>query len=200
MQVSKVAKWSMLWLFVGLVALHAVTYVLTGSGDNLLKQKLMELPLLLQVHALGGALALVLGLIQFNALKNQLPTVSHRYIGRIYAVAVLASGMAGLAMAFRADGGIVAQLGFGLLALFWLGSMIGAWYFIRQKNIAAHRYLMFINYALTCASVTLRIELPLLGMLIGFELAYTLIAWLCWVPNLLFAIMWQRSKKMTASI
>jgi hypothetical protein len=46
---------------------------------------------------------------------------------------------------------------------------------------------MVRNFALTFAAVTLRLYLPL-GFASGlrFEDFYPAVAWLCWVPNLLF--------------
>ena len=47
---------------------------------------------------------------------------------------------------------------------------------------------MLRSYALVFAAVTLRIELPLLTMAFGdFTPAYQVVAWLCWVPNALWA-------------
>jgi hypothetical protein len=48
---------------------------------------------------------------------------------------------------------------------------------------------MIRSYALTFAAVTLRIWLPLFQNGFGMEFisAYVIIAWLCWVPNLLWA-------------
>ena len=44
------------------------------------------------------------------------------------------------------------------------------------------------NFALTFAAVTLRVYLPTsMALGVPFESAYPLIAWLCWVPNLLVA-------------
>ena len=47
-----------------------------------------------------------------------------------------------------------------------------------------HRRWMVRSLAMTFAAVTLRIYMPLAGVL-GFDLmrAYPAIAWLCWVPN-----------------
>ncbi|MBK8802471.1 MAG: DUF2306 domain-containing protein [Fibrobacteres bacterium] len=51
-----------------------------------------------------------------------------------------------------------------------------------------HHQWMLRSYALTSAAITLRLWLPL-GMLAGLDFlaAYVVIAWLCWVPNLLVA-------------
>ncbi len=47
---------------------------------------------------------------------------------------------------------------------------------------------MVRNFALTFAAVTLRLYLPASAVVgVEFELAYAAIAWLCWIPNLVFA-------------
>ena len=49
---------------------------------------------------------------------------------------------------------------------------------------------MIRSYALTFAAVTLRLWSPLLEAVIQPELGiepYTIVAWLAWVPNLIFA-------------
>ena len=54
----------------------------------------------------------------------------------------------------------------------------------------AHRRWMIRSIALTLAAVTLRIQIPVSMMLdIPFDTAYPVIAWLCWVPNLVVAEM-----------
>ena len=52
---------------------------------------------------------------------------------------------------------------------------------------------MVRNFSLTLAAVSLRVWLPLSMMAgIDFVLAYSVIAWLCWVPNLLIAEVFNR--------
>jgi hypothetical protein len=47
---------------------------------------------------------------------------------------------------------------------------------------------MVRNHALTLAAVSLRLYIPLaLGSGIPFQVAYPVIAWLCWLPNLAVA-------------
>jgi hypothetical protein len=59
---------------------------------------------------------------------------------------------------------------------------------IREKDLEVHRRWMIRNYALTFAGVMLRVWVPISGAAgIEFTAAYTVIAWMCWVPNLIFA-------------
>jgi hypothetical protein len=47
---------------------------------------------------------------------------------------------------------------------------------------------MVRNFALTFAAVTLRLYLPAsMAAGVAFELAYPVIAWLCWLPNVIVA-------------
>jgi uncharacterized membrane protein len=198
MNVKSFAKWTGLWFLVGVIALYALLYALTSFNDGEFKQRLMELPLLIQVHAIGGAIALVLGLVQFQRVRKRIPARGHRYIGRTYAFAVLASSVAGMLMAVRSDAGIMAQLGFAGLAMAWFTTLGMAWIAIRERDQAKHQYYIWLNYALTWAAVTLRLELPLLVFGFGVELGYTIVAWSCWVPNILFAFWWARQTQPAA--
>ena len=46
---------------------------------------------------------------------------------------------------------------------------------------------MIRSYALTVAAITLRSYLPiLLASGVPYATAYPLVAWMCWIPNLLF--------------
>ena len=149
------------------------------------------------VHVLGGIIALSLGPFQFIASwrRGRWGAV-HRWLGRVYLVAVLLGGMAGLWLSTVAFGGWVNRLGFVSMALFWLVSGSLALQRIRTGNVGAHREWMMRNYAATFAAVTLRLWLILLlSSGVEFSMAYAIVAWLSWVPNLFLVeiwIQWQR--------
>lgn len=140
-------------------------------------------------HVFAAVFTLVLGPFQFSTRLRAARPRLHRWMGRLYlGVGVLVGGLAGLYMAFFAFGGPVARLGFGLLALAWLYTGLRAYLAIRARQVVEHRRWMVRNYALTFAAVTLRLWLPAsFAAGLPFELAYPVIAWLCWVPNLLVA-------------
>lgn len=146
------------------------------------------LPLALMVHFGGGALAMAAGPFQLRTGPRARRSPLHRLLGRAYVVAILASGVAGLAMAFVSQGGVPAHVGFGLLAVCWLATTIQAFLTIRRGEVLAHQRWMIRSFALTYAAVTLRLYLPL-SVVVGipFEVSYPVIAWACWVPNLLVA-------------
>lgn len=140
-------------------------------------------------HVFASSVALVLGPSQFSAKLRQQRLHLHRWLGRVYLVAgVLIGGLSGLYMAQYAYGGLVAQLGFGVLAVLWLYTGLRAYLAVRKGAIAEHRRWMIRNFSLTFAAVMLRLYLPAAVVSgVAFSLAYPVIAWLCWVPNLLYA-------------
>jgi uncharacterized membrane protein len=159
--------------------------LLAGKGDLLDSSIYM---LLFYMHITGGGIALLTGWSQFSqSLRNKRKQL-HRTVGKIYLISILfVGGPGGILIAYQADGGLVGKVGFALLGIFWWIFSAQAYLKIRQGNIQEHKLWMIRSYALTFAAVTLRIWLPLLGIGFSFEEAYPLIAWLCWVPNMMFA-------------
>ncbi len=113
----------------------------------------------------------------------------HNRIGMVYVAAALLSAIAGFYLAFFATGGIISTIGFGTLAIIWFSVTFYAFIAIKNKDIAKHQRMMVYCYAACFAAVTLRLWLPVLQFLLGdFIIAYQTVAWLCWVPNLIVAI------------
>lgn len=141
------------------------------------------------VHVFGASVAMALGPFQFlRGLRARRPAL-HRLLGRLYLGAgVLVGGLSGLYIAHFAFGGMVSRVGFVALAVAWLATGLRAFLAIRAGDVATHRRWMIRNLALTLAAVTLRIYVPAAIVSgIAFEVAYPVIAWLCWVPNALVA-------------
>ena len=147
------------------------------------------------IHAFASIVALTLGPFQFSTRLRQKHTNFHRWLGRTYlGVGVLVGGFSGLYMSQYAFGGLVAKLGFATLAIVWLYTGLRAYLAVRRGTIDEHRKWMVRNFSLTFAAVTLRLYLPA-SMVAGIEfaLAYPIIAWLCWLPNLAF-VEWQYNR------
>jgi|HigsolmetaAR202D_1030399.scaffolds.fasta_scaffold00352_17 hypothetical protein len=188
------------WLCIAMLAFSIAAYAIVQIGVPAMRSpfagslvSLRPVPALL--HFLGGGLALAIGALQINRKLRMRSVSVHRWLGRLYVLAVILGGTAGLALAVHAFGGAVSIVGFGLLGVLWLSTtLIGYWH-IRNKNTLAHRAWMLRSYSLTLAAVTLRIYVPLTEMLaIPFEVAYPAIAWLAWVPNLLVAELFLRAR------
>lgn len=145
-------------------------------------------PLAVLAHFAGGGLALLLGPWQFITGARGPRNALHRWIGRAYGLSVLVGAGAGLVLAPFAQTGLVAQAGFGMLALATLGTTARAVQLARRGDFTRHRQWMIRSYALILAAVTLRFLIP--GAIISgipFATAYPVIAWACWVPNALIA-------------
>jgi uncharacterized membrane protein len=141
------------------------------------------------LHVFFGGTALLIGGFQFLERLRDKYLAVHRKLGTVYFVSVLIASLAGLALSFFAHGGIFSKAGFFALAVLWLVSVCKALAAIKQRDIVSHQMWMTRNYAFTFAAVTLRLWIPILIMAfkLDFVEAYRIVAWLCWVPNLLFA-------------
>lgn len=144
------------------------------------------------VHVFAAVFAMALGPFQFLTLLRARRPGLHRLLGRLYlGLGVLVGGLAGLYLATHAFGGPVSRFGFGGLAIAWLYTGARAYAAIRARDFVTHRRWMIRNFALTFAAVTLRLWIPAsLVSGLAFSAAYPVIAWLCWVPNLLAAEWW----------
>lgn len=178
-------------LFIGLYAVVAYGFFPLGHFVAPVMAQVYHFhKLAIYTHIFAALFALVIGPFQFSRRLRQRRPALHRLLGKLYlGIGVLLGGLAGFYMAFYAAGGSWAQLGFASLALCWLFTGFRAYRSIRAGDVRAHEQWMVRNFALTFAAVTLRIMLGLgMGALrLPFEEVYPVIAWACWVPNLLFA-------------
>lgn len=146
-------------------------------------------------HILFGGLALLIGWVQFSKKLRNANLKRHRNIGKVYIIAAVISGTCGIYIGFYATGGLISSIGFICLGLIWLFTTLKAYFAIRRRDLQLHQGMMIYSYAACFAAVTLRIWLPLLVQGFGdFEVAYRYVAWLCWVPNIVFAFFWVRKK------
>ena len=167
---------------IGLYA-YAFQAGLTGAGG--LQESFAQVPVAAAAHVLGGGTLLIIGGFQFwTRLRRDRPQL-HRVLGRTYLILVAIGGIAGLYLATRSMGGLVAHFGFAMLAIVWLYSGWQAYAAIRRRDIQTHRAWMIRNFALALAAVTLRIYLGVFALLdVPFEQGYQAVAWISWVPNL----------------
>jgi uncharacterized membrane protein len=187
----KITGWLAMMILALLIALVSLRYFILSpevAAEPLLAKRFAEYIAPLLFHAGGGIIALSLGPWGFwGAFRNKHLRL-HRWMGRIYLLSVLVGSIAGLYMAATAFGGLPTRIGFGMLGALWLTTGAMAYLRVRQGNVQIHRQWMIRNYALTFSAVMLRVWLPLFFAL-GYEFpeAYTTVAWVCWVPNLLVA-------------
>lgn len=182
------------WLIMTVLALAVGAYAvaLVASGFRLVPGEIaanrFPTPLGLRIHIVASGVALVLGPFQFaRTLRERAPRV-HRWLGRGYVLACVVGGGSGGAIALFTTSGPVAGAGFLALAVCWVGATLLGLRSIRSGDVGRHRRWMVRSFALTYAAVMLRIYVPLSGVLgMEFAQAYPVIAWLCWLPNLLVA-------------
>jgi hypothetical protein len=188
--------WSvMMVLAIAIAGYASAVMIVSEFRPPLVRTLFAERPIIAVSHFTCGAISLVAGAFQLNTRLRTGFIRAHRWLGRLYLLAVGVGGTAGFTMALQSLGGPAAHAGFGLLAIAWLASTLIAYRYILQRNFDAHRSWMIRSYALTLAAVTLRLYIPLSQIAgIPFEAAYPVIAWLCWVPNLAVAEWFVRSR------
>jgi uncharacterized membrane protein len=191
------------------VALYSLRYygVLADSWldvDPKIRAVIAQVPVQALTHMLIAPIALVLGPFQFFAgLRAKYPQ-AHRWSGRVYVTACLVAGTGGLATSPYASGGPVAGLGFGILAVLWIGTTLGAWRAAVQRRFALHRLLMRFSYAMTFGAVTLRLQIPL-GFALGYPSYSAMSVWLAytsWIPNVIVVALYSMraaSRRQVAS-
>lgn len=180
----------LLWFFTIGVAVFSWRFMVGGVEATMefVAYHAQLRPIAFFAHVILAPVALALVPFQlWQGLRDRRPLV-HRLMGRAYGMAVVISGASGLWLAVTTEAGPVAAFGFGLLAVLWLGTTITGIRLAMSGDRIAHRRWMIRSIALTLAAVTLRIQIPVGMMLeIPFDTAYPVIAWLCWVPNLIAA-------------
>lgn len=191
---TKKALWILVSTLSITIGLYPAIYFLIDREFGLLNSKSSELlsnPLwniAFYIHILLGGFALLIGWTQFNSKFRNGNLKQHRIIGKLYIISVFLSSTAGIYIAFFATGGFISSLGFFCLGVIWFYTTLMAYIYIRNKQIKQHQKMMVYSYAACFAAVTLRIWLPLLIIIFGnFITAYIIVAWLCWIPNLMVA-------------
>jgi len=140
----------------------------------------------LYTHIFTAIFALVIGPFQLFIKPTNARKRRHRLFGYVYVISIAVSGIVNVYLSIFATGGWISGLGFISLDVLWVTTTLIATRKILAKDIQAHKKWMLRSYALTFSAVTLRILLAPLVILLGdFEAAFRVVAWLCWIPNLL---------------
>jgi uncharacterized membrane protein len=188
-----------LWILFAVLCLsigaYPLMYLIDDGKIGLLKSKsdiLLDDPLWrmgFYTHIVAGGIALLVGWTQFVKSWRMRFLGLHRNLGKVYVLAVCVSGVAAVCIAPFSSTGWVAGLGFGSLSVIWLYFTLQAYRSVRRRDLRSHECQMIYSYSACLAAVTLRLWLPMMLVLLqlDFSLAYPIVAWLCWVPNLLVA-------------
>ncbi|MEM9362078.1 MAG: DUF2306 domain-containing protein [Bacteroidota bacterium] len=142
-----------------------------------------------------GAIALLVGWSQFSKKIAKTKTAWYTSLGEVYVWTAFIAGICALYISFFAEGGFIASLGFAVLAILWLFTTVQAYLAYKRKDMSLYRGMLLYSYATCYATVTIRLWLPVTIAAFGdFLTAYKIVAWLCWVPNIIFTYFWVRNK------
>lgn len=190
MNIKKVSFFLFAFLAIG-VGLYPLSYLVFGNNLNSKSQELLASVfwnICFYTHISLGGIALLVGWSQFSEKFRRKNLRLHRIIGKIYVVSVLLSALCGIYIGFFATGGIIPAVGFITLGIIWFYTTLKAFLEIKEGRVWEHEKMMIYSYAACFAAVSLRLFLPLLIVIFNdFITAYQLVAWLCWIPNLLVA-------------
>lgn len=197
---------SIAWFVMTVLALGVAGYAIamlfvSELRPSLVKILFTEIPIIAVAHFAGGAISLAVGAFGFNTQLRKRFLGVHRWLGRLYVMAVFFGGIASFLLALRANGGLIAQWGFAVPAVLWLGSTFHAYRQIRGGNLSAHQDWMMRSYALTLSAVTLRFYLPASQIAdIPIQIALPIIAWAAWLPNLLIAEWFIQARRLRSPL
>ena len=180
--------WFMLAFFAFVNALEALRYLLPHVPFPVQMENFVQRRLALSLHALGGAIALLAGPLQFVPRFRESNWNRHRLLGWIYCGANSLGWCASLWIAPHSQTGWIASAAFLALGAAWIVTTALAVRVILRGDVIGHRRWMIRSFALTAAAITLRMYLPLIFVFHWpFSIGYPAIAWLCWLPNVLAA-------------
>jgi len=189
--ITRFSLYTMVFLAAG-VAIHSMRYAAVPAHiwlgvDTGIRSVIERVPIQALAHMIVAPFALILGPFQFfPRIRARYPRF-HRWNGRVYVAACLVAGVGGLATAPYVSGGPVAGLGFGTLAVLWIGTTVWAWRAAVARNFDLHRLLMRFSYAMTFGAVTLRLQIPVFFAM-GFASYTQMSVWLAytaWIPNVI---------------
>jgi uncharacterized membrane protein len=149
------------------------------------------------VHVFTAILALLAGFTQFSSLILQDHRPLHRLVGRIYAYDILIVNFpAGMVLALCANGLLPGRIAFVLLDSLWFTFTLLGVLAARRGDLSRHRAMMIRSYALTFSAITLRTWKFILVRTTHIDPVhlYMIDAWMGFVPNLLVAEWWIRSR------
>ena len=113
------------------------------------------------VHLFFGALATLSGWPLFFSKLIAFRSKTHQRLGQLYVYSILFfTGPTGLYLAFFAEGGLGATVGFLAMCYGWILPTYRALYHVLNQNFQKHYEWMIRSYAMTLSGVTLRLFMP----------------------------------------
>jgi len=142
------------------------------------------------IHIASSFFVMVAGALQLMPVLYRQQPRFHRIVGQIYVIGILVfAAPSGLGLAFYANGGLSAKVGFTLQCLIWWILTYQAWQLARKKHWEQHAAAMLCSLAVTLAAMSLRLESYWMVQLFDTKPieTYVTVTWLSWVGNLIIA-------------
>jgi len=155
------------------IGFYPLLYLLGPRDMGLLSTKseqLLQSPLWNSAfygHITFGGISLLTGWTQFSRELRRRFLKWHRRLGRVYVTSALISGSCGVYLAFFANGGWVAGLGFLMLGISWIYFTLRAYLAVRASDLTKHEGYMIYSFAACFAAVMLRVWMPMLSVMFG---------------------------------
>jgi uncharacterized membrane protein YozB (DUF420 family) len=183
-----------IWFFI-LMAVITLKYFPISSNVAFLQIKQTEVIgikpyfFIFYIHVCSSIFTLLAGFTQFNSGLLKQYSFIHRWIGKLYVFVVLfLASPSGFFIGLFANGGFFSKISFVILSILWFYFTLKGFLLIKKSNIKRHKAFMMRSFALAFSAITLRLWKVVIVYL--FHLSpmdvYQIIAWLVWVPNLLF--------------
>ena len=170
-----------------------------------IKRSAIKIPLwkiAFYVHVLTSCFTLLAGFTQFSSYLLRKHPLFHKTSGRIYVVVIIfLAAPSGFVMGIFANGGISSRIAFILLSILWWWTTFKAYGTAKRSDWSRHSAYMFRSFALTLSAITLRAWKVVIVYFFAPQPMdlYRIVAWLGWIPNLLFAE-WLISQKFHEKI
>jgi uncharacterized membrane protein YozB (DUF420 family) len=156
----------------------------------------------LVTHIFLGSILLCCATLQIWPWLRRRHLRIHRWSGRIYVMAAIPVGVAGIVISQFPHGGPMQQVGNTIFGLLFLLCTINGYRAIRQRRISEHREWMIRSFALAFAIVANRVWLIICILVFaptgqgeGLTAAIGISTWMSWVVNLLIAEWWLHRRR-----
>jgi uncharacterized membrane protein len=161
--------------------------------QSFLRQRYAAIPVLMWLHGLPGATALLLGVFQFSSRLRKRYLKLHRVMGRIYLACAAISAPVAIAVSVALPIPTLTAASV-IQATGWLVAAGTALYCVRTGRIQQHREWMIRSYPFAMVFVVARVLIAIPAIahmgLLGIEMVvWSVIATACFLPS--FVIAWQ---------
>jgi uncharacterized membrane protein len=163
-------------------------------ADSPLRQRYAPIGWIVFLHGFPGAIALLLGVLQFSARLRQRHWPWHRAMGRIYVACVFIAAPMAVIVSIKLPIPTL-MLASAIQATGWIATTATALYCVRTGQIQQHREWMIRSYPFAMVFVVVRavIAIPAVARLGGMAtvtVVWSTIAVACFLPS--FLIEWQK--------